>query len=101
MEKRPRPDMDQVREAMREHDEHEDEDREKAPPPEPAEDGADDSGPPEGARVVGVADAGGWSERVPVPSHRVAALPDDVDFADAAALPVAGLTALRALREAG
>jgi NADPH2:quinone reductase len=62
---------------------------------------ADGSGPPEGARVVGVADGGGWSERVPVPSHRVAVLPDEVDFADAAAVPVAGLTALRALREAG
>ena len=36
-----------------------------------------------------------------MPSHRVAALPDDVAFADAAALPVAGLTALRALREGG
>jgi NADPH:quinone reductase len=62
---------------------------------------ADGSGPPAGARVVGVADGGGWSELVPVPSHRVAALPDAVEFADAAALPVAGLTALRALREAG
>src|SRR3954471_11820714 len=61
----------------------------------------DGSGPPEGTRVVGVADGGGWSELVAVPSHRVAALPDSVDFADAAALPVAGLTALRALREAG
>jgi NADPH:quinone reductase len=36
-----------------------------------------------------------------VPSHRVATLPEDVSFADAAALPVAGLTALRALREGG
>src|SRR4051794_13727510 len=62
---------------------------------------ADGSGPPEGVRVVGLADGGGWSEHVAVPSHRVAALPDAVDFADAAALPVAGLTALRALREAG
>src|SRR3954468_10615785 len=62
---------------------------------------ADGSGPPEGARVVGAADGGGWSELVPVPSHRVGELPDGVDFADAAALPVAGLTALRALREAG
>ena len=47
---------------------------------------------PTGGRLVGV---------VPVPSHRVAALPDGAGFADAAALPVAGLTALRALREAG
>src|SRR4051794_8154613 len=62
---------------------------------------ADGSGPPEGTRVVGIADGGGWSALVPVPAHRVAPLPGDVSFADAAALPVAGLTALRALREAG
>src|SRR3954451_10865192 len=62
---------------------------------------ADGSGPPEGTRVVGIADGGGWSELAPIPAHRVAPLPDDVSFADAAALPVAGLTALRALREAG
>jgi NADPH:quinone reductase-like Zn-dependent oxidoreductase len=62
---------------------------------------ADGSGPPEGTRVVGIADGGGWSQRVLVPAHRVAPLPDATSFEDAAALPVAGLTALRALREAG
>src|SRR5690349_13517038 len=62
---------------------------------------ADGSGPPEGTRVVGIADGGGWSKRVLVPAHRVAPLPDATSFEDAAALPVAGLTALRALREAG
>lgn len=62
---------------------------------------ADGTGPREGARVVGPADGGAWSQRVAVPSHRVAELPDGVDFADAAALPVAGLTALRALRVGG
>jgi NADPH:quinone reductase-like Zn-dependent oxidoreductase len=62
---------------------------------------ADGSGPPAGARVVGPADGGGWSERVAIPSHRLAVLPDAVSFADAAALPVAGLTALRALRTGG
>jgi NADPH:quinone reductase-like Zn-dependent oxidoreductase len=62
---------------------------------------ADGSGPVAGTRVVGAADGGSWSERVVVPSHRVAALPDAVSFADAAALPVAGLTALRTLREGG
>ncbi len=55
----------------------------------------------DGTRVVGIADGGGWSERAVVPAHRVAPLPDAVSFEDAAALPVAGLTALRALREAG
>jgi NADPH:quinone reductase len=62
---------------------------------------ADGTGPPAGSRVVGIADWGGWSERVPVPSHRIAVLPDSVSFAQAAALPVAGLTALRALRTGG
>ena len=62
---------------------------------------ADGTGPPEGTRVVGLADDGGWSQLAVVPSHRVAALPDAVDFDAAAALPVAGLTALRALRTGG
>jgi NADPH2:quinone reductase len=62
---------------------------------------ADGSGPAVGTRVVGLADQGGWSERVCIPSHRVAPLPDDVSFAQAAALPVAGLTALRGLRLGG
>jgi len=61
----------------------------------------DGTGPAVGTRVVGVADQAGWSERVAVPSHRVAPLPDSVSFAAAAALPVAGLTALRALRTGG
>lgn len=61
----------------------------------------DGTGPGIGARVVGIADGGGWSERVPLPSHRAAVLPEQVSFAQAAALPVAGLTALRALRTGG
>jgi len=59
---------------------------------------ADGSGPPAGARVVCLTDWEGWAERAAVPSHRMAALPDTVSFADAASLPVAGLTALRTLR---
>jgi NADPH:quinone reductase len=62
---------------------------------------ADGTGPAAGTRVVGIADQGGWSERVAVPAHRVAGLPDSVGFAAAASLPVAGLTALRALRTGG
>jgi NADPH:quinone reductase-like Zn-dependent oxidoreductase len=54
-----------------------------------------------GTRVVALADGGGWSERVAVPASRVAPLPDGVSFAAAAALPVAGLTALRTLRQGG
>jgi NADPH:quinone reductase-like Zn-dependent oxidoreductase len=59
---------------------------------------ADGSGPEVGTRVVCLTDWEGWAERAAVPSHRMAALPDTVSFADAAALPVAGLTALRTLR---
>jgi NADPH:quinone reductase-like Zn-dependent oxidoreductase len=59
---------------------------------------ADGSGPPAGARVVALTDEFGWAERVAVPAHRMAVLPDPVGFAAAAALPVAGLTALRTLR---
>jgi NADPH:quinone reductase-like Zn-dependent oxidoreductase len=62
---------------------------------------ADGSGPAAGTRVVGPADGGGWSQRVAIPSHRLAALPDAVSFEDAAALPVAGLTAYRALQTGG
>ena len=59
---------------------------------------ADGSGPAAGTRVVCLTDWEGWAERAVVPSHRIAALPENVSFADAAALPVAGLTALRTLR---
>jgi NADPH:quinone reductase-like Zn-dependent oxidoreductase len=59
---------------------------------------ADGTGPGEGIRVASHADGGSWSEFVNVPSHRVAPIPDNVSFADAAGLPAAGLTALRALR---
>jgi NADPH:quinone reductase-like Zn-dependent oxidoreductase len=59
---------------------------------------ADGSGLPAGTRVVCLTDWEGWAERAAVPSHRMAALPENVSFADAASLPVAGLTALRTLR---
>src|SRR5690349_6078557 len=59
---------------------------------------ADGSSPPAGFRVAALCDWEGWAERVAVPSHRLAPLPDGVSFAAAASLPVAGLTALRTLR---
>jgi NADPH:quinone reductase-like Zn-dependent oxidoreductase len=59
---------------------------------------ADGSGPSAGTRVVGLADSAGWAQHAAIPAHRVAVLPDNVRFEDAAALPVAGLTALRTLR---
>jgi len=62
---------------------------------------ADGSGPPPGARVVGLVDQGGWSQQVAVPTTRLAVLPDNVSFTAAATLPIAGRTALRALRFGG
>ena len=59
---------------------------------------ADGSGPKAGARVVALTDNGGWAQRVAAPTHRLAELPENVGFEEAAALPVAGLTALRTLR---
>jgi NADPH:quinone reductase len=58
---------------------------------------ADGSGPPEGTRVVGLVALGAWAERVAVPTRTLAPLPDAVSDSQAAALPVAGLTALYAL----
>jgi NADPH:quinone reductase-like Zn-dependent oxidoreductase len=62
---------------------------------------ADGSGPPVGARVVGVVATGAWAEAVAVPTGQLAELPGGVSFEQAAALPVAGLTALRALEIGG
>lgn len=62
---------------------------------------ADGSGPPVGARVVGLLRAGAWAQRVAVPTNILAVLPDDVSFAAASTLPVAGLTALTALARRG
>src|SRR5947207_1161763 len=59
---------------------------------------ADGSGPPAGTRIVALMDEFGWAERAAVPTQRIAVLPNPVSFAAAAALPVAGLTALRTLR---
>jgi len=62
---------------------------------------ADGSGPKPGTRVVGILRSGAWAERVNCRSHAVAALPQSVSDAQAATLPVAGLTALHALRQGG
>jgi len=59
---------------------------------------ADGSGPAAGSRVVALTDWEGWAERAAVPSRRMAPIADNVSFAAAASLPVAGLTALRSLR---
>jgi len=62
---------------------------------------ASDGGPREGARVVGLKNVGAWAELAAVKTEHLAELPDDISFEQAAALPVAGLTALRALEIAG
>ena len=62
---------------------------------------ADGSGPPVGSRVVGLLPNGAWAERVNCRSHAVGVLPEGCSDAQAATLPVAGLTALHALRQGG
>jgi NADPH:quinone reductase-like Zn-dependent oxidoreductase len=59
---------------------------------------ADGSGPAAGTRVVGFLPASnGWAELAPAPSSYLAEIPGDVSDESAAALPVAGLTALYSL----
>lgn len=58
---------------------------------------ADGSGPPAGARVVGLVNRGAWAELAAVDTRTLAVLTDAVEDAQAATLPVAGLTALNAL----
>jgi NADPH:quinone reductase len=62
---------------------------------------ADGSGPAEGTRVVGLVNTGAWAERAAVPTRTLAPLPDAVTDAQAATIPVAGLTALYALELGG
>ncbi|SEB61503.1 NADPH:quinone reductase [Streptomyces sp. 2131.1] len=62
---------------------------------------ADGTGPTAGTRVVAHPPAYGWAERVTVPTASLAELPENVDAVTAAALPLAGITALRLLRAAG
>jgi len=62
---------------------------------------ADGSGPAAGTRVVGLLPEGAWAQRVAVPTHALAALPDKVTYSQAATFPVAGLTALYALAKGG
>jgi NADPH:quinone reductase len=58
---------------------------------------ADGSGPAAGTRVVGLVGRGAWAELAAVETQTLAPLPDGVSDAQAATLPVAGLTALKAL----
>jgi NADPH:quinone reductase-like Zn-dependent oxidoreductase len=62
---------------------------------------ADGSGPSAGSRVVGFASGGGFGALRAMDTVDVAVVPDGVDLGEAAALPVAAGTALRALEQAG
>jgi NADPH:quinone reductase len=59
------------------------------------------AGPRQGERVVGLADWHGWAPLAAVPDHRLVTLPDDISFSTAAALPMAGTTALNLVRLGG
>jgi NADPH:quinone reductase-like Zn-dependent oxidoreductase len=63
-----------------------------------AEDG---SGPPAGTEVATFGWSAGWAERRAVDTDQLAPVPAGLGLAEAAALPVAGVTALRALRGLG
>lgn len=59
---------------------------------------ADGSGPSAGTRVVGFSTRmEAWAELVSIPTTHIAAIPDAVTDAQAATLPVAGLTALHSV----
>jgi NADPH2:quinone reductase len=62
---------------------------------------ADGSGPQLRTRVAGLAEMAGWAQYAVVPADRLAALPDGIGFDQAAALPMAGTTALNVVRAGG
>jgi NADPH:quinone reductase-like Zn-dependent oxidoreductase len=62
---------------------------------------ADGSGPPLGARVVGMMNVGAWAGLAAVRTDWLAEIPEAVSFEQASTLPVAGLTALRSLEVSG
>ena len=62
---------------------------------------ADGSGPATGSRVVTFGWGGAWAELRAVDTDELAVVPDGVDLASTAALPVAGITALQAVRRLG
>jgi NADPH:quinone reductase len=59
---------------------------------------ADGAGPPVGTKVALGFARHAWAERVAAPRKSLAVVPDGVELADAAALSIAGLTALRVMR---
>ena len=61
----------------------------------------DGKGPAVGTRVASVGFCGSWAEKYASNIDMLAVIPDSVDFAEAAALPMAGGTALGSLQLAG
>ena len=61
----------------------------------------DGSGPPAGTRVAGLVSTGAWAQLAAVPVSRLAVIPARLTDVQAATLPTAGLTALRALAIGG
>ncbi len=59
------------------------------------------TGPAVGSRVVGLVRTGAWAQFVAVDASRLAPIPDGVTDSQAATLPTAGMTALRAFEVAG
>ncbi|WP_437313068.1 zinc-binding dehydrogenase [Sorangium sp. So ce385] len=62
---------------------------------------ADGSGPKEGTRVASFGGSGAWAELRAVDTSELGVVPDAVDLGSASTVPVAGVTALRALRALG
>lgn len=62
---------------------------------------ADGRGPAVGSRVVGFGEGGGFGALRALDVADVAVVPDEIDLGEAATLPVAAGTALRALEQAG
>jgi NADPH:quinone reductase-like Zn-dependent oxidoreductase len=62
---------------------------------------ADGSGPAVGTRVVTFGWSGAWAELRAVDTAELAVVPEAVDLGQASALPVAGVTALQAVRRLG
>lgn len=62
---------------------------------------ADGSWPPVGTRVAGLVMGGAWAQQVAVPTAGLAVVPQGVDLRAAATMPIAAISALRALRVGG
>ncbi|MET3849153.1 zinc-binding dehydrogenase [Paenibacillus sp. OAE614] len=65
------------------------------------EQAADGSGPAKGSRVVGLLPFGAWAEQIAARTSLMSEIPDSVSFAQASTIPVAGLSALYALKKRG